>query len=156
MITEVKDLLTAVLQAHPAPGLALKIIVRNAADEKLAVTNRSHPFAGLITYPGSFDDTESGIKGIKRETGIAKIYQRGIAKLPVIIHVFAKDEEDADAIVSAFLPYIPHRWTYNGIAAKVEIVRTEASDFASKLSGQYIAAVVVEFSCPMVINGGGT
>jgi len=150
MIVEIKDLLEQVLTDHPAQGLALNVVVRDATGEKKAVNERKHPFASLITYPGTFDDTESGIRGLKKDGEVHKIYLRGLAKMPVIVRIWAKNEEDADAIVSVFVPHIPHRWIYGGVAAKVEIVRTEASDFASQMSGQYIAAVVVEFSCPMI------
>jgi hypothetical protein len=153
MIVEAKDLLQGVLENHPATSLVLNAIVRNAAEEKMAVSGRKHPFAALITYPGTFDGTESGIRAFKSDAGaVEKKFVRGEARLPVIVRVWAKTEDDADAIVSAFLPFIPHRWTYKGITGKVEIVRTEASDFASKLSEQYIAAVVVEFSCPIAVN----
>jgi hypothetical protein len=151
MIVEIKNLLERVLTEHSAPGLELNVVVRDAVGEKKAVNERQHPFASLITYPGTFDDTESGIRGIKKNGEVRKIYLRGFAKIPIIVRIWAKNEEDADSIVSAFVPYIPHRWIYNDVAAKVEIVRTEASDFASQMSGQYVAAVVVEFSCPMVI-----
>ena len=153
MIVEAKDLLQKILENHPATGLALTVIVRNGADEKMAISGRKHPFAALITYPGTFDGTVSGIKAFKTTGGaIVKKFVRGENKLPVAIRIWAKTEDDADAIVSAFLPFIPHRWTYKGIEGTVEIVRTEASDFASKLSGQYVAAVVVEFSCPIAAN----
>lgn len=152
MIVEAKNLLQGILEGHPSTGLALSVIVRNAADEKMAISGRKHPFASLITYPGTFDGTGSGIKAFRAGAVIVKKLVRGIAKLPVIIRIWAKTEDDADAIVSAFLPFIPHRWTYKGIEGTVEIVRTEASDFASKLSGQYVAAVVVEFSCPIAAN----
>ncbi|HWR11957.1 MAG TPA: hypothetical protein VN445_09050 [Rectinemataceae bacterium] len=146
MVKEAKDLLNAMLLENAALGLSLTKVVRNAADEKQAVMERAHPFASLITSPGSFNNDTSGIRSFKGEDGVVKKYLRGDWSLPIAIRIWAKTEEDADAIVSAFMPYIPHRWVYQGIEGTIEIQRTEASDFASAMSGQYVAAVVVSFT----------
>jgi len=149
MIKEAKDLVETVLLENAATGLSLTKVVRNAAAEKQAVHERAHPFASLITAPGSFDNDTSGLRSFKSSSGIEKKYLRGEWSLPIQIRIWAKTEEDADSIVSAFMPFIPHRWAYQGIDGTVEIQRTEASDFASAMSEQYVAAVVVVFTAAM-------
>ncbi|OHD22774.1 MAG: hypothetical protein A2Y38_20110 [Spirochaetes bacterium GWB1_59_5] len=155
MITEAKDILASVLTAHPAVGLSLTRIVRSAADEKKAVLERAHPFASLISAPGSFDNTTSRRAARTASGGgVEKYFIRGTRRLPIGIRVWAKTENDADAIVSAFLPFIPHRWAAEGAEGVVEIKKTDASDFASAVSGHYVMMVEVAFSLDVAMPGG--
>jgi len=154
MIKEAKDLLMAILAAHPAEGLALTRIVRTGVDEKKAVTAREHPFAALVTAQGGFENVARRSAFRDPDKGVVvKRYVRGLRTLPVTVRVWTRTEEEADALVDAFLPWIPTRWTYDGIDGQVVIKRLDASDFASAMSGQYVAAVLVEFSVEVALPG---
>lgn len=147
MIKEAKDLLEAVLQAHPATGLALTRIVRNGADEKKAVMERAHPFAALISMPGTFDNkTSRRAARALPGGGMEKYYIRGTRTVPFQVRIWTSAETEADAIIDAFLPHVPHRWRVGADEGLIEIRQTDFTDYLSAMSSQFLAGVVVAFS----------
>lgn len=91
MIKEVKDILQNMV-ASRAPGVA---VVRSAAEEQHAIMARTVPLVSLITNPGRFDDREAKTyRCWDAEAGTyLQRYVRGSRKLPVLLRVWAKDEE---------------------------------------------------------------
>jgi len=146
VISECKDLIEAVLTAHVPDELHLTKIVRNGAEEKQAAYDRSHPFAALISAPGSFDNATVRRAAFRGADGsIEKRYIRGDRIQPIQVRIWTKAEGDADQIVDAVLPWIPHRWEFDDLEGTIEIGRFDASDFASKLSGQYLIGFTINF-----------
>ena len=150
MIKEAKDILQNMV-ASRAPGVA---VVRSAAEEQHAIMARTVPLVSLITNPGRFDDREAKTyRCWDAEAGTyLQRYVRGSRKLPVLLRVWAKDEEAADALFSRLLPAVPRKWELDGFEGLVVIEGEEHSDYVDNVSALYLSVAEIQFSVPVALE----
>jgi hypothetical protein len=144
MIIEAKDLLEAVAKER-APE---SIIVRSALDESQGIMSRKFPLISLITNPGSFDDREAKtVKYFDEEEGMwKKRYIRGSRVLPILLRVWARNEEEADRYFSRILPAIPRTWEYDNLSGLVLINHEEHSDHSGNVADRYLSVAEIQFT----------
>lgn len=147
MITEAKDFLEDLIKKHSPETCKIDLVVRNATDEKNAVTNRKFPFAALISRQGSFDETKCRSSGYKKEDGsIQACLIRGERTVPMQIRIHARKEAEAESVIDALIANMPTRYGWGEFIDLVQIRATDLSDFGSNMSEYVIAALVVDFT----------
>jgi hypothetical protein len=144
MIKEAKDLLEAVVKERVPES----VIVRSALDESQAIMARQFPLVSLITNPGGFDDREAKtVKYFDEKAGMwKKRYIRGNRVLPILLRLWAKDEEDADRYFSRILPAIPRTWEYDNFEGLVLIDHEEHSDHTGNVAKRYLSVAEIQFT----------
>jgi hypothetical protein len=144
MITEAKDLLEAVIKDRVS-GIT---VVRSALDESQILGTRAFPFAALITNPGGFDEREA--KTVKyydeKDEMWKKRYIRGSRVVPILLRLWAKNEEDADRYFSRILPAIPRTWEYDDLEGLVLINGEEHSDHTGNVAKRYLSVAEIQFT----------
>ncbi|MDR2784813.1 MAG: hypothetical protein LBB83_02745 [Treponema sp.] len=144
MIKEAKDLLEAVVKARVPES----VIVRSALDESQALMDRKYPLVSLVTNPGNFDDREAKtVKYFDEAEGMwKKRYVRGNRVLPILLRLWAEDEEEADRYFSRLLPAIPRTWAYDNFEGLVIINHEEHSDHAGNVAKRYLSVAEIQFT----------
>jgi hypothetical protein len=144
MIKEAKDLLEAVVKTRCPDA----VIVRSGLDESQGLMSRKYPLVSLITNPGNFDDREA--KTVKYFDEVAgmwkKRYVRGSRVLPILLRLWAKDEEEADIHFSRILPAIPKAWEYDGFEGLILINHEEHSDHTGNVAKRYLSVAEIQFT----------
>ncbi|MDR0710362.1 MAG: hypothetical protein LBF77_09880 [Spirochaetaceae bacterium] len=144
MIKEAKDLLEEVVKERVPES----VIVRSALDESQEVFTRKFPLVSLITNPGGFDDREAKtVKYFDEADGMwKKRYIRGSRVLPILLRLWAKDEEDADRYFSRIIPAIPRTWEYDNLSGLVLINHEEHSDHTGNVAKRYLSVAEIQFT----------
>ena len=147
MIKEIKDLLESIITTYsPVP---VTKIVRNMKDTRGQLSARSYPFVSLLTLKGSFDErfAQESFKYLDPADQTFKTRViRGKRCLPILIKVWATNEEMADNIVSTLIPYIPRRWEHDGLDGEIKIDVEEHSDHGGNVTDGYESVLVVTFN----------
>jgi hypothetical protein len=145
LITTVKGLLEdAVREACPE----IRIVVSSGAQESKAIMGRKLPFAALITEHGKFDNRTAQMVRYADEAdnSLKQRYVRGTRQVPVMVRVWAENEEKTDELFSRLVPRIPRVWEYDGFGGRVLIEAEEHSDFVDNVSKLYLSVLRVQFA----------
>lgn len=157
MIKEIKDIAEQAVNAA-CPGQVERIV--RTVDEEIAALSGS--FAAVVALiskkDGLFDESkrkeyEMAIGGKKRQ-----VVLRGERCIPLIVRVTARNENDADRLLSAIIAAFPLRYTQplllGGVSSTVDghirIVSEEHSDGIPNLQHKYVSAFVAEFTQPVI------
>ena len=152
MITEIKDLLTAVIARRSSAAT----VVRSVKKESTAIMSRTFPLIALITNPGAFDGAAARtVRYYDDQTASWKErYVRGNRVLPVVLRCWDTSEDATDVLFSRIIPAIPSRWEYDNFVGDVEIGSEEHSDHAGHAAGVFLSVVEVRFSAPAALEEG--
>jgi hypothetical protein len=150
MIVEAKNALEEAVRSR-APAAT---IVRSASGESRAIMAREFPVVALVTLPGGFDDREAQTyRYYDSEEGTWKQrYVRGNRVILIEMRVWGEKEEDVDAVFSGILPGVPRHWEYDGLEGLVVINGEEHSDSVDSVSGTYLSAAEIQFSCKIALE----
>jgi hypothetical protein len=144
VITVAKDVLEAAVKSvWPEATL-----VRSKKEENQTVKLRKWPIVSIVSNPSGFDDRGARTyRYYDEEAGTyMERYIRGSWIGVLLMWCYAENEEAADDALSAILPVIPRKWTYDGLEGLVVINGMEYSDFTDNVINLYKCVAEIQFT----------
>ncbi|MGL4986987.1 MAG: hypothetical protein ACRC5H_07625 [Treponemataceae bacterium] len=168
MIFEAKNLLENVIK-HSCEG-EIKKIAKTVDEEKTAISQLFIPLAAIITDSNSrFDENGMGDFPLILNANRTCVPIRGKRIIPIVIRITAKNEHEADTLLSKIISNIPSKWqlpieyplvddknlTHTNkdmLDGDICIIREEHSDSIQKMGGTYISAILLEMSMGVIAH----
>lgn len=137
MIAKIKEHLKTILIDHGE----CKAVCFDAVSFKAQKERSLLPIALITTGPGRFDNRRAKTIKYRDDEGLWSTEVRGNRKIPLIITVFSKDENQSYKVLDDFIPYVPRDW--EGVHFTIE--REEHTDKMTSVKDGFIS--VVELMC---------